>query len=153
MKVLWLAMLLPLSGCCSSGSDAKWNDMLVDIALRHKYERYNCPCHCHSTHHEKVKPHRIKLAQPKQIPPPAVDPIVVKQEPANLRETQHIEETIDNLTGRLEALEKAMTDNASTTTANQKMLVDQINELKRELIQRQQQETVPTLGTLGIPGN
>jgi hypothetical protein len=115
--------------------------MWVDIALRHKYEKYSCARALEG--YSKDPPafshrKRVTLAR-EQVPvkAPGTDLEARKQS------AQRAEDSIRALSAKIDVLEDALKTNVATTNQNQDLLVQQINALKAQLAQLQPSSKVP----------
>ena len=138
--IIYIFMAALITGCGSDqASVSRWNEMWVDIALRHKYEKYSCARALEG--YSKDPPafshrKRVKLAR---------EQVLVKAPGADLeagkQSAKRAEDSIRTLSAKIEALEDALKTNAATTNQNQDLLVQQINGLKAQLAQLQQPST------------
>ena len=115
-SMLYISLLCFLPGCTSNQAYLnRWNDMLIDMALRHKYEKYSCAS-CADRLHDYAKdaPQRVSRRRVE----------VSSQRP---------DEEVRRLNGRIDALELVLKTNATTTNQNQDLIVQQIRELKSKL--------------------
>jgi hypothetical protein len=128
--------------------------MWVDIALRHKFEKYSCAHALEGyskdpppvfSHRKRVTPAREQVL----VKTPGADPEARKQ-----IAQQRTEDSIRALSAKIDVLEDALTTNTKTTNQNQDLLVQQINALKAELdrIQKRTNPSTPASGII-IPGN
>ena len=114
--------------------------MWVDIALRHKFEKYSC---AHALEGYSKDPpafsHRKRVTLAKeQVKAPGANLEAGKQT------AQRAQDSIRALSAKIDVLEDALKTNAATTNQNQDLLVQQINALKSQLAQLQQpSKTVP----------
>jgi hypothetical protein len=109
--------LLCLAGCTSNQAYLnRWNDMWIDMALRHKYEKYTCAS-CANRLHGYAKD------APQRAPRRRVE--VSSQRPD--------EAEVHRLDARIDALEIVLKTNATTTNQNQDLIEQQIRELKSKL--------------------
>ena len=116
-SMLYISLLCFLAGCTSNQAYLnRWNDMWIDMALRHKYEKYSCVS-CASRLHGYTKD------APQRLPRRRVE--VSSQRPD--------ESEVRRLNGRINALELVLKTNATTTNQNQDLIVQQIRELKSKL--------------------
>ena len=127
-----------ITGCASDqASVARWNDMWVDIAIRHKLEKYSCG-HALEGYSKDPPPafsHRKRVTLAKEQAPaktPGINPKAEKQS------AQRTEDSIRALSEKIDVLEDALKTNVATTNQNQDLLVQQINALKAQLAQLQQ---------------
>jgi hypothetical protein len=135
--IIYICVAGMITGCASDqASVSRWNDMWVDIALRHKYEKYSSARALEG--YSKDPPafsHRkgVTLAR-EQVPvkAPGADLEAGKQR------VQRAEDSIRALSAKIDVLEDALKTNAATTNQNQDLLVQQINALKAQLAQLQQ---------------
>ena len=126
-----------ITGCASNqASVSRWNDMWVDIALRHKYENYSC---AHALEGYSKDPpafsHRKRVTVAKEqglAKTPGISPEAEK------RSAQRTVDSIRALSEKIDVLEDAVKTNVATTNQNQDLLVQQINALKAQLAQLQQ---------------
>ena len=139
MKAIFYICVAGLIGGCASDQAyvRRWNDMWVDIALRHKFEKYSCAHALEGyskdpppamSHRRRVKPEGEQVL----VKAPGADPEAEKQR------AQRTEDSIRALNAKIDALEDALKTNAATTNQNQDLLVQQINALKAQLAQLQQ---------------
>jgi TolA-binding protein len=118
-----------MAGCQSTPeSQGRWNDMLTDIALRHKYEKYACGYHplagySKDSDWRSDRVHTRSVAGTKAPEQPAPPQTPVRQDSEEIRE----------LNGKLEVLEEALKSNVAATNQNQSLIVDQIREIKGRL--------------------
>ena len=135
--IIYICVAGMITGCASDqASVSRWNDMWVDIALRHKYEKYSCARALEG--YSKDPPafsHRkgVTLAR---------EQVLVKAPGADLeagkQRAQRAEDSIRALSAKIDVLEDALKTNSATTNQNQDLLVQQINALKAQLAQLQQ---------------
>jgi hypothetical protein len=135
--IIYICVAGMITGCASDqASVSRWNDMWVDIALRHKHEKYSCARALEG--YSKDPPafsHRkgVTLAR---------EQVLVKAPGADLeagkQRVQRAEDSIRALSAKIDVLEDALKTNAATTNQNQDLLVQQINALKAQLAQLQQ---------------
>jgi hypothetical protein len=137
--IIFICAAATIAGCASDqGSASRWNDMWLDIALRHKYERYSC-AHALEGYSKDAPPaafsHRKRVT-------PANEQVVVKAPGDDLearkQSAQRAEDSIRALSAKIDVLEDALKTNTATTNHNQDLLVQQINTLKAQLAQLQQ---------------
>ena len=126
-----------ITGCADQGYVRRWNDMWVDIALRHRFEKYSC-AHALEGYSKDPPPafsHRKRVT-------PAREQVVVKAPGSDLearkQSAQRTQDSIRALSAKIDVLEDALKTNAATTNQNQDLLVQQINALKAQLAQLQQ---------------
>ena len=132
-----------ITGCASDqASVARWNDMWVDIAIRHKLEKYSCG-HALEGYSKDPPPafsHRKRVT-------PAREQVLVKAPGADLearkQSAQRTQDSIRALSAKIDVLEDALKTNVATTNQNQDLLVQQINALKAQLAQLQPSSKVP----------
>ena len=116
-SMLYISLLCFLPGCTSNQAYLnRWNDMLIDMALRHKYEKYSCAS-CANRLHDNAKD------APQRVPRRRVEVSSQRPEEAEVR----------RLNARIDALELVLKTNATTTNQNQDLIVQQIRELKSKL--------------------
>jgi hypothetical protein len=135
--IIYICAAAMITGCASNqASVSRWNDMWVDIALRHKYENYSC---AHALEGYSKDPpafsHRKRVTVAKEQAPaktPGINPEAEKQL------AQRVEDSIRALSEKIDVLEDALKTNVATTNQNQDLLVQQINTLKAQLAQLQQ---------------
>ena len=135
--IIYICVAGMITGCASDqASVSRWNDMWVDLALRHKYEKYSCGRALEG--YSKDPPafsHRkgVTLAR---------EQVLVKAPGADLeagkRRVQRAEDSIRALSAKIDVLEDALKTNTATTNQNQDLLVQQVNALKAQLAQLQQ---------------
>jgi hypothetical protein len=135
--IIYICAAAMITGCASNqASVSRWNDMWVDIALRHKCENYSC---AHGLEGYSKDPpafsHRKRVTVAKEQAPaktPGINPEAEKQS------AQRTEDSIRALSEKIDVLEDALKTNVATTNQNQDLLVQQINALKAQLAQLQQ---------------
>jgi hypothetical protein len=135
--IIYICVAAVFTSCASNqASVTRWNDMWVDIALRHKYENYSC---AHALEGYSKDPpafsHRKRVTVAKEQAPartPGINPEAEKQS------AQRTEDSIRALSEKIDVLEDALKSNLATTNQNQDLLVQQINALKAQLAQLQQ---------------
>jgi hypothetical protein len=135
--IIYVFVAAMITGCASNqASVSRWNDMWVDIALRHKYENYSC---AHPLEGYSKDPPAFSRRKSEQVlvKAPGADPEAGKQ--SALR----AEDSIRALSAKIDLLEDALKTNAATTNQNQDLLVQQINALKAQLAQLQPSSKVP----------
>jgi hypothetical protein len=140
--IIYICTAAMITGCASNqASVSRWNDMWVDIALRHKYENYSC---AHALEGYSKDPpafsHRKRVTVAKEQAPaktPGINPEAEKQS------AQRTEDSIRVLSEKIDVLEDALKTNVATTNQNQDLLVQQINALKAQLAQLQPSSKVP----------
>jgi hypothetical protein len=135
--IIYICTAAMITGCASNqASVSRWNDMWVDIALRHEYENYSCANALKG--YSKDSPafsHRKSVTVAKEQAPaktPGINPEAEKQS------AQRTEDSIRALSEKIDVLEDALKTNVATTNQNQDLLVQQINALKAQLAQLQQ---------------
>jgi TolA-binding protein len=127
--ILPLAAAAALTACQSTeNSSNRWADMQIDIALRHKYERYSCGHHAlegyskdSGSRTQRASSRHVASAKAPEQPAPPQTP--VRQDSEEIRE----------LNGKLEVLEEALKSNVAATNQNQSLIVNQIREIKGRL--------------------
>jgi hypothetical protein len=135
--IIYICSAAMIAGCASKqASVSRWNDMWVDIALRHEYENYSC---AHALEGYSKDPpafsHRKRVTVAKEQAPtktPGINPEAEKQS------AQRTQDSIRALSEKIDVLEDALKTNVATTNQNQDLLVQQINTLKAQLAQLQQ---------------
>ena len=138
--IIYVCVAALITGCASDqASVARWNDMWVDIALRHKIEKYSC---AHALEGYSKDPpalsHRKRVTREQVlVKAPGTDRDAGKQS------AQRAEDSIRALNAKIDVLEGALKTNAATTNQNQDLLVQQINALKTQLAQLQQSTREP----------
>ena len=116
-SMLYISLLCFLPGCTSNQAYLnRWNDMWIDMALRHKYEKYSCAS-CANRLHDNAKD------APQRVPRRRVEVSSQRPDEAEVR----------RLNARIDALELVLKTNATTTNQNQDLIVQQIRELKSKL--------------------
>ena len=131
-----------ITGCApNQTSVSRWNEMWVDIALRHKYEKYSCARALEGYSKDPPAfPHRKRVTL-------AREQVLVKAPGADLearkQSAQRAEDSIRALSAKIDVLEDALKTNVATTNQNQDLLVQQINALKAQLAQLQPSSKVP----------
>jgi hypothetical protein len=116
-SMLYISLLCFLAGCTSNQAYLnRWNDMWIDMALRHKYEKYSCAS-CANRLHDYAKD------APQRVPRRRVEVSSQRPDEAEVR----------RLNARIDALELVLKTNATTTNQNQDLIVQQIRELKSKL--------------------
>ena len=90
--------------------------MWIDMALRHKYEKYTCAS-CANRLHDYAKD------APQRVPRRRVEVSNKRPDEAEAR----------RLNGRIDALEAVLKTNATTANQNQDLIAQQIRELKSRL--------------------
>jgi len=133
--IIFICVAGIMTGCASNqASVSRWNDMWVDIALRHKLEKYSCGHALEGyskdpppafSHRKRVTPAREQVL----VKAPGADPEARKQS------AERAEDSIRALSAKIDVLEDALKTNAATTNQNQDLLVQQINALKAQLAQ------------------
>jgi hypothetical protein len=130
MKALpYISVVLVLSGCAADQASVnRWNDMWIDIALRHKYEKYSCAARALDGY-AKDPPCRVHVRKSDpQDPSPAMKPANSDaQTQAQIRE----------LNVRIDRLEEVSRVNVGTNNQNQELIVQQIRDLKAKVEQLQ----------------
>jgi hypothetical protein len=114
--------LLLFAGCSSSSeiSSAQWNDMWIDIAQRHKYERYGCGYSLEGYSKESA-PRRVSK---RNVKPDAPDT------PVSNQQIMVKSDEIRAMEDRIAVLEEALKTNAAATNQNQSLIVGEIKALK-----------------------
>ena len=134
--IIHICVAVLITGCADQGYVRRWNDMWVDIALRHRFEKYSCAHALEGyskdpppafSHRKRVTPAR----EPVLVKTPGADPEARKQI------AQRTQDSIRALSAKIDVLEDALTTNTKTTNQNQDLLVQQINALKAQLAQLQ----------------
>ena len=135
--IIHICVAVLITGCADQGYVRRWNDMWVDIALRHRFEKYSC-AHALEGYSKDPPPafsHRKRVT-------PAREQVVVKAPGSDLearkQSAQRTQDSIRALSAKIDVLEDALKTNAATTNQNQDLLVQQINALKAQLAQLQQ---------------
>jgi len=132
--VIYISIFALVTGCADQASISRWNDMWVDIALRHKFEKYSC---AHSLEGYSKDP--PAFSHRKQ---PATEQVVVKaqdtEQEARKQFAQRNEDSIRALSARMDVIQDAVKANAATSNKNQDLVVQQINALKAQQAQMQQ---------------
>jgi len=139
--IIHISVAALITGCADQGYVRRWNDMWVDIAIRHQYEKYSC-AHALEGYSKDPPPqaisHRKKVA-------PANEQVVTKGKKApdagldaTKESAQRTQDSIRALSAKIDVLEDALKTNVATTNQNQDLLVQQINALKAQLAQLQQ---------------
>ena len=135
--IIHICVAVLITGCADQGYVRRWNDMWVDIALRHRFEKYSCAHALEGyskdpppafSHRKRVTPAR----EPVLVKTPGADPEARKQI------AQRTQDSIRALSAKIDVLEDALTTNTKTTNQNQDLLVQQINALKAQVAQLQQ---------------
>jgi hypothetical protein len=141
--IFYICVASLITGCASDQvSVSRWNDMWVDIAFRHRFEKYSC-AHALEGYSKDPPPafsHRKRLIVAKAqalAKMPGVNPESEKQS------AQRAQDSIRALSTKIDVLEDALKTNAATTNENQDLLVQQINALKAQLAQLQPSSEVP----------
>jgi hypothetical protein len=134
--IIYICAAGMITGCASDqGSVSRWNDMWLDIALRHKYEKYSCAHALEGYSKDLPAFSRRKRATP------AKEEAVVKateDDAERKQRAQRVDDSIRALSAKIDVLEDALKTNTATTNQNQDLLVQQINALKAQLAQVQQ---------------
>ena len=134
--IIYICLAGLITGCADQGYVSRWNDMWVDIAIRHRYEKYSCAHALEGYSKDPVdvaERKRAKLAPEQMVgKTPSPDIEAAKQT------TQQASATVRELSAKINVLEDALKSNAATTNQNQDLLVQQINALKAQLAQLQQ---------------
>ena len=113
-SMLYISLLCFLAGCRSNQAYLnRWNDMWIDMALRHKYEKYSCAS-CANRLHSYAKD------APQRLPRRRVEVSSQRPDEAEVRQ----------LNARIDALEVVLKTNTTTTNQNQDLIAQQIRELK-----------------------
>jgi hypothetical protein len=105
--------------------------MWVDIALRHKFEKYSCAYALEGYSKDPVHVSERKRARP------APEQGVVKTHSSDIESAKQTSATVRELSAKIDVLEDALKTNAATTNQNQDLLVQQINTMKAQLAQLQ----------------
>jgi hypothetical protein len=125
--IIYFCVAALITGCASDqASVSRWNDMWLDIALRHKYEKYSC---AHALEgYAKDPPMRVAMRR------------AAPREQGTVKPTSNDAQTqaeIRELSARIDVLEDALKTNSGTINQNQTLIVDQIKALKAKLEQVQ----------------
>ena len=135
--IIHICVAVLITGCADQGYVRRWNDMWVDIAIRHQYEKYSC-AHALEGYSKDPPPaisHRKRVT-------PAKEQVLVKAPGAELearkQSAERAQDSIRALSAKIDELEEALKTNVATTNQNQDLLVQQINALKTQLAQLQQ---------------
>ena len=128
--VIYISIFALVTGCADQASISRWNDMWVDIALRHKFEKYSC---AHALEGYSKDP--PAFSHRKQ---PATEQVVVKAQGTEQEARKRNEDSIRALSARMDVIEDALKTNAATSNKNQDLVVQQINALKAQQAQMQQ---------------
>jgi hypothetical protein len=141
--IFYICVASMITGCASDqASVSRWNDVWVDIALRHKFEKYSC-AHALEGYSKDPPPafshrKRVKLeGEQELVKAPGAELEARKQS------AQWAQDSIRALSAKIGVLEDALKTNAATTNRNQDLLVQQINALKAQLAQLQPSSKVP----------
>jgi len=105
--------------------------MGVDIYLRHKYEKYGCGYHSlagYSKENDCASP-RYRVSSKLPAVPPQPHGIVT----SNSGTAQAAYNSVQELSQKIDVLEDALKSNVSATNQNERLIVDQIVALKKEL--------------------
>jgi len=135
--IIHICVAVLITGCADQGYVRRWNDMWVDIALRHRFEKYSC-AHALEGYSKDPPPafsHRKRATPAREqvlVKTPGADPEARKQI------AQRTQDSIRALSAKIDVLEDALTTNTKTTNQNQDLLVQQINALKAQVAQLQQ---------------
>src|SRR5438132_50259 len=130
--IIYIFVAAMITGCGSNQvSVSHWNDMWVDIALRHKYEKYSC-AHALEGYSKDLPAFSHRKSEQVLVKAPGADLEAGKQS------AKRTEDSIGALSAKIDVLEDALKTNAATTNQNQDLLVQQINALKAQLAQLQQ---------------
>jgi hypothetical protein len=133
--ILFLALVCLCAGCAQEDAYTKrWNDMWYDMAFRRHYQHQICLANRARATRDPM-PKRIAVrerAEPERI--------MVRSNPQAEAESARIAA----LDQRLQMLEEALKTNASTTNANQEIILGHIRELKQQLQQQEQQRSETT---------
>ena len=134
--IIYICVAGLITSCADQGYVSRWNDMWVDIAIRHQYEKYSCAHALEGYSKDPVQVSERKRARP------APDQVVVKTPSPDIESAkqtaQQASATVRELSAKIDVLEDALKTNAATTNQNQDLLVQQINALKAQLAQLQQ---------------
>ena len=161
MKLLLLLPLLALAGCANSESAAdRWQDYQTDLAVVKAFHKYACPT-CPSRHRSlegfsKENTARVSIQRRPAAQLPSPRPSQTPQD------SLQVKQEIYDLSQRIATLEEALRTNATTTNANEGLIVQQIREMKGRMAELQTASPV-VLGTpkpsqetpsgIHIPGN
>jgi hypothetical protein len=135
--IMYISIVALVAGCASKeASVCRWNDMRVDIALRHKFEKYSCTHALEGYSKDPLAFSRHRSVRKRE------QAVLVKAPQSGSKPDEEgksrTEDSIRALSARIEVLEQAMKTNASTTNQNQDLIVQQINVLKAQLAGMQQ---------------
>jgi hypothetical protein len=148
-----------LSGCQStSNSQSRWNDMQIDIALRHKYEKYACGYHPLEGYSKDIGWRTEHVAARKPVKEAPAQPVLT----VDNKQAQQSSDAVRELSEKIAVLEGALKSNVAATNQNQTLIVSEINSLKSQIselegsrpvaLQAQPAHQGPTSG-IHIPGN
>jgi hypothetical protein len=149
MKIILLLAAIALTSCAStSDSQTRWNEMRVDIALRHKYERYSCG---HRGLEGYSKDTVYRFSRRASVSAKPEEPITRAAQIQTVQQSEAVRE----LEGKIAVLEEALKSNVAATNANQALIVDQIRSLKAQLDSQQAKPAPPApplASGIHIPG-
>lgn len=145
-----------VTACQSSESSAsRWSDMQMDIAMRHKYEKYACGYHSlagYSKETASVRSHRVAA----HVEPAPKEPERVLVNADNHGAPTQQSADVNELSQKIDVLEESLKSNVAATNQNQNLLVEQINALKAQIaaLQQKPEAMSPVLASgIHIPGN
>jgi hypothetical protein len=140
-----------VTACQSSESAAgRWSDMQVDIAMRHKYEKYACGYHSLAGYSkETASVGSRRVVAPVDPTPKKPERVLVNADNHGTSSTQQNADRVNELSQKIDVLEEALKSNVAVTNQNQNLLVEQINALKAQIAALQQKPEVasPTLAS------
>jgi uncharacterized protein with beta-barrel porin domain len=127
-----LSLIVALAGCQSGPNAAtRWNDMQIDIALRHQYEKYSCGYRSLAGYSKESNCARAPRRVSKRSPVSQPTRIITSNSSDNTAQAAY--NSVQGLSQKIDVLEEALKTNVATTNHNQSLIVDQIIALKKQL--------------------
>jgi hypothetical protein len=160
MRAILSIAALVLAGCADPRAAAdRWNDYQTDLAVVKAFHKYTCGA-CMARHHSlegysKENVSQVSVSKnntPRLAPRPSPAP----------QATEQVNRQVYDLNQRIAVLEEALKTNATTTNANEQLIVSQIVSLKSQLAQLQTSAPMAvvtpaprqeTTSGIRIPGN
>jgi len=113
--IIHICVAVLITGCADQGYVRRWNDMWVDIALRHRFEKYSC-AHALEGYSKDPPPafsHRKRATPAREqvlVKTPGADPEARKQI------AQRTQDSIRALSAKIDVLEDALTGRATAAS-------------------------------------
>jgi hypothetical protein len=135
MKPILVISLLALAGCANQqAANDQWASYQTDLQVIKQFHKYACP-ECMNRHRslEGYSKENTVHASASRTVSPIPSPNSLQPSP----NSEQVNRQIYDLSQKISILEEALKTNATTTNANQTLLVQQIVALKSQLAQLQ----------------